>query len=498
MGGCMSKDPVSRSADVDVFNDTSTNTDQEDGKFCLDDEYSFNELIEKVFKIERDCIVDDDAGAVCGRINSVYETTTFMGDKIIVVQCMTIRSNGKVFFRSSMSSYVREYPGKAKLSELSIRPVLLGEKEKLADRGRKFAKCGLGAHYMMYTDKMIVRTCFGSQQISAEGRVMVDTASFLHFNPDYGDRHARRYGCGDEMDVCGHGGGSGSEKMFSTEIPEGSLHLCWPTLSGFSLKSKRWGELSLKHLEEIKFNEDAFDMLVLANESKEMVRGFVKNIHKDEQFTDIIQGKGGGCSFLLQGPPGVGKTLTAEAVSECLHRPLYCIDVGELGVTPEALEQRLKKILEVAERWDAVVLIDECDIFLASRTKDDVLRNAMVGIFLRLLEYYNGILFLTSNRAEDMDEAFQSRISVTIEYGALDAPTRKQIWSNLLGAAGTKHSDGLVDLDRLADYDLNGRQIKTAIRLAKSLASTANEPMSDKHVIQTIQYSHGGKDQKEG
>lgn len=184
------------------------------------------------------------------------------------------------------------------------------------------------------------------------------------------------------------------------------------------------------------------------------------------------------------------KTLTAEAVSESLHRPLYCIDVGELGITPEALEDRLKRILEVAERWKAVVLIDECDIFLARRTKDDVLRNAMVGIFLRLLEYYHGILFLTSNRAEEMDQAFQSRISVSLGYDNLDVDSRKRVWQNLLDAAGVDDQPLLdeMSLNDLANYDWNGRQIKSAVHLGLSLASTAQERLGRKHLEQTISY----------
>jgi hypothetical protein len=54
----------------------------------------------------------------------------------------------------------------------------------------------------------------------------------------------------------------------------------------------------------------------------------------------------------------------------------------------------LREILEIASVWDAVVLIDEADIFLEKRTEEDIKRNALVGIFLRLLEYHQGVLFL--------------------------------------------------------------------------------------------------------
>lgn len=55
----------------------------------------------------------------------------------------------------------------------------------------------------------------------------------------------------------------------------------------------------------------------------------------------------------------VGKTLTAEAISESLHRPLHSISVGELGATATELEKKLNEILDVANIWNAVILIDE-------------------------------------------------------------------------------------------------------------------------------------------
>jgi len=117
---------------------------------------------------------------------------------------------------------------------------------------------------------------------------------------------------------------------------------------------------------------------------------------------------------LLHGPPGTGKTLTAEAISELLRKPLYSVSVGELGTTIHELEDKLRGILEVACVWDAVVLLDEADIFLEQRSDNNIQRNAMVGIFLRLLEYHSGVMFLTTNRVKRFDEAFHSRISIAL------------------------------------------------------------------------------------
>lgn len=94
---------------------------------------------------------------------------------------------------------------------------------------------------------------------------------------------------------------------------------------------------------------------------------------------------------------GTGKTLTAECVAEHERRPLYAISCGDLGTDPERLEVKLKEVFNYAVAWKAILLLDEADIFLQERSIDDVNRNALVSIFLRELEYYDGILFVSQH-----------------------------------------------------------------------------------------------------
>ncbi|KAJ7705121.1 P-loop containing nucleoside triphosphate hydrolase protein, partial [Mycena olivaceomarginata] len=130
--------------------------------------------------------------------------------------------------------------------------------------------------------------------------------------------------------------------------------------------------------------------------------------------------------------PGVGKTLTAECIAECTRRPLYVVSSGDLGTSASNLEHELTRILDLAHTWRAVLLIDEADVFLEKRTLTDVHRNALVSVFLRLLEYYEGILFLTTNRVNTFDPAFQSRIHMALKYENLEAQARKRLWKDFL------------------------------------------------------------------
>lgn len=114
---------------------------------------------------------------------------------------------------------------------------------------------------------------------------------------------------------------------------------------------------------------------------------------------------------MLHGPPGVGKTLTAETIALATGRPLFTVSVAEIGIEPPEVERKLSDVFADAARWGAVLFIDEADVFVEERTKFDLKRNAMVSVFLRCLEYYDGIIIMTTtNRITSINVAVQSRI----------------------------------------------------------------------------------------
>ncbi|GJC87901.1 hypothetical protein ColLi_10739 [Colletotrichum liriopes] len=82
----------------------------------------------------------------------------------------------------------------------------------------------------------------------------------------------------------------------------------------------------------------------------------------------------------------------------------------------------------MAQAWDCVLLLDEADVFLAERSQDNIERNALVSVFLRVMEYYEGILFLTTNKVGSFDEAFKSRMSMALYYPPLTQEQTKRIW----------------------------------------------------------------------
>ena len=184
-----------------------------------------------------------------------------------------------------------------------------------------------------------------------------------------------------------------------------------PRLLGYALNQKVWGQFLVNRLARVASTtnpdtdntDDAFwKELQLEQESKELLMAFIKhhNVQEkrnsdnaagiDDQTFDIIEGKGQGLVILLHGPPGVGKTLTAETIASTTGRPLLTVSVAEIGVEAKVAERNLTDVFVDAARWEAVLLMDEADVFVEERVKGDLDRNALVSVLLRCLEYYKG------------------------------------------------------------------------------------------------------------
>ncbi|GES86062.1 P-loop containing nucleoside triphosphate hydrolase protein [Rhizophagus clarus] len=382
-------------------------------------------------------------------IRSYYDNEIF----VIIVE--VICSDGCSFIHLICDHAFELWIGLRKIDKLPIIPLLKEDKfyNKLVERGKKFIKYAIGHHFFQHSSK------------SSKGRVMVDASRYKGklINLEYDD---------DEDYI--------KEMKKMDYVEEEELFMCAPQLPVYSFVWKDWYLIDVEHLSEISFDDEAFDKLVLDQTRKSLIESLVKVEYSK---TDIINNKDDGCTFLLHGPPGVGKTLTAEAISEKLHRPLYSISVGELGTNAKDLEGKLREIFDLAYAWNAIILIDEVDIFLERRNVLEVDRNALVCVFLRLLDYHQGIVFLTTNRVNCFDDAFKSRISISLEYKELDVKARETLWSTFLEFSDYEPNN--VNIKKLSDIHLNGREIKDAVKLAKAL----NKEKNEEHYLKEIKGS---------
>ncbi|KAF2663288.1 hypothetical protein BT63DRAFT_380228 [Microthyrium microscopicum] len=257
------------------------------------------------------------------------------------------------------------------------------------------------------------------------------------------------------------------------KIPDEDLIVSDFRVPGYALTTKKWLFFHVDSIHDVSFNKGAFKNLVLPRDKKRMISSLVRQKPEDIKFDDLIRGKGKGLIFLLYGEPGVGKTYTGESIADHTQRPLLSLNVGDLPMISERLESNLSSSLELATRWNALVLIDECDVFMEARSQREIVRNELVSVFLRKLEYFEGIMFLTTNRIESIDSAFKSRIHLSIAYPKLDMNSRRKLWTSFVvagsdGQCPTWMNEGFLDL--VSEVEINGRQIRNIVRIAKSLA----------------------------
>ncbi|MCM1129545.1 MAG: ATP-binding protein [Alistipes senegalensis] len=235
-----------------------------------------------------------------------------------------------------------------------------------------------------------------------------------------------------------------------------------PKIFCFNLNTHTNMWIHVDRLTPYEYNPALRDKLVLPDEHRDLVDILTQDM--DVLMEDIISGKSGGTTILCKGAPGLGKTLTAEVYAEVVGRPLYRVHSGQLGIQSDAVEANLDKILKRAQRWGAVMLIDEADVYIRKRG-NDIDHNAVVASFLRTLEYFHGLLFLTTNRVDDVDDAIASRCIATIVFEPPRPEEARRIWRVLADQFDVQLDDGLIDELVQEFQGISGRDIKELLKL---------------------------------
>ncbi|KFA71440.1 hypothetical protein S40288_04279 [Stachybotrys chartarum IBT 40288] len=395
--------------------------------------------------------------------------------------------DGADFGHTFIGYQIEPYDGVKPLQDLAVMPLQYHPdcrniKTELIARGKDFVQL-TGQHHKAYKGIAALLSDhrdihdednFPLQSTHVDSRIVVDCQAFSDARPTHQPWFIP------------------SEKRFRTSLDEHlkmsdeELMICADAVAGYSLNEKRWGWFDVKSIRDVEFNKNAFNALILEESQKTVLLSLVHSRKtKNEGFDDMIKGKGKGLVFLLHGTPGTGKTLTAESIADHTESPLIRVDTGILGSQAKQLQEALHEVLNLAERWKATVLLDEADVFLQERNISDIERNMLVAVFLTELEYFSGVLFLTTNRVATFDRAFMSRIHLTIFYPPLGPSSRALVWKNILTQSGMEFESDVVEPDLIASMDddtMSGRHIKNLIQIACTLATGEGKPLSKSHL----------------
>ncbi|KAJ5701260.1 hypothetical protein N7488_008808 [Penicillium malachiteum] len=467
-------------------------------------------------------------------------------DEYFGIRANYVNWDGERFGFAQENIMICEYGGTQDFTSLSVYPAKYHPFEEEArataiERGERFRDLR-GFQYKRYSGliwfnhdgKEMERN--GTLQI--DGRIVVDASAYFddnpnanealsdlesdslvpnsttadekHIEPDEYHVGRRRRGLGrSQLSRPLRRGSMQSEESIeerkqrqAQNLTEDQLLLCATRLRGYSLTLKRWVMFDVDKISDIAWNDNAFPKLMLPNGYQNLVLSFVEaQSESDFAFDDIIEGKGLGVIMLLVGPPGTDKTLTAEAVADKVRKPLYILSAGELGQDARSIADRLDSVLKLTEKWDAVLLFDECDVFLQERSVSNMAHNEIVAVFLkiltrsiRLLEYYRGIMLMTTNRASTIDHAFQSRIHLTLHYPDLDSTAKEHIWRQF--TSQLQLDDTFTDeiYGRLAQLSMNGCQIKNTVKISALLAHKEKTKLGIQHirtVLSATREAHG-------
>jgi AAA+ superfamily predicted ATPase len=230
-----------------------------------------------------------------------------------------------------------------------------------------------------------------------------------------------------------------------------------------------------------------FDQIVLDNEKKEVIERALfqtenaKKLFEEWGFNQTIK-YGKGTVMLFYGPPGTGKTATCEAIAARLDKKLGIANYANihsrwLGDS----EKNITAIFDEAKTKDCVLIFDEAEALFGQRLPEtystDRMYNIMTNILMQVIEQFDGVVILTTNREIVIDEAFERRILLKLKFEMPKAEERTRIWQAFFTEKAPLSEDvNFVELGKR--FELSGGEIKNVVLKAVSECAYRGEKIT--------------------
>ncbi|KAL6714395.1 hypothetical protein ACLMJK_007818 [Lecanora helva] len=388
---------------------------------------------------------------------------------MVNVEVWNLDFNGTHIDRRRKKITLLRFEGEMKIRDLVLYPERYAKnhESKRADRkarGEKYFRYLAGAVPCLYYEGHLSQSVSKPQDTESqrwyEGRVIVDPR--LYGQEQGVTIKSREWVSQSEARFTG---GSSYEEFIKVDpkkpkftVTDDFYFLLPQYIRGFTLDTRQtrdWVETDANLVKNLAIDESKLKRIKALTARRPIGKGGGGK----ERITfaaDSIEGKGAGRIIILHGPPGMGKTYTAECIAEWA------------GIDPTKLEKNLQKCFVRAEKWDAILLIDEADVFVEQREPQQPLeKDTITAVFLRALEFYRGIIFLTTNRMFEFDDAIQSRASLIVKFDKLNSEQRMHIRQSRIDRlkqtgryrwlTGADEEHRTIDND--TQYDWTGRDI---------------------------------------
>ena len=192
-----------------------------------------------------------------------------------------------------------------------------------------------------------------------------------------------------------------------------------------------------------------------------------------------------GVVAMFTGPPGTGKTMSAEVIASDLKLDLFKVNLATMvskfiGET----EKNLEELFEAADTGNVVLLFDEADSIFGKRSEvsnsNDRYANLEVSYLLQRIERFDGLVILTTNLKSNVDAAFLRRINLTVDFQSPNLVERMRLWSRVIPEVAPR-SD--LDLDFLSKFKITGADIRSVALTAAFRAADAGVPISMNEMV---------------